>query len=348
MHTLVLTTRMRLSEVRHSMDTTTSYLGFRLAHPFIAGASPLGAHLDSIKRLEDAGCAAVVLHSLFEEQITLASAGRIHQMDPLDARFSNQLAGYPSATEYPLSPDLYAEHIRLVKQAVKIPVIASLNGTSAESWLRFGHIIEQAGADALEVNLYEVVTNLDASTMAVEQQLFDVTKELKRVLKIPIAIKVSPFFAAFGHIARQLDRAGADGLVLFNRFYQPDIDIRTISVSSHVELSTSAELLLRLRWLAILHGRIRPSLAATGGVVTPDDGIKALLAGADVVQLVSSLLRHGPAYLSVMRQGLERWMEWHKFEALADVRGRLSLQHVANPAAFERANYICALQSWGT
>jgi dihydroorotate dehydrogenase (fumarate) len=330
------------------MDTATSYLGFRLPHPFMAGASPLGAHLDSIKRLEDAGCAAVVLHSLFEEQITLASAGRIHQMDPLDARFSNELTDYPASTEYPLSPDRYAEHIRLVKQAVKIPVIASLNGTSAESWLRFGQIIEQAGADALELNLYEVVTDLDTSTEAVEHQLFDVTTELKRVLRIPIAIKVSPFFAAFGHVARQLDRAGADGLVLFNRFYQPDIDIRTMTVSPHVELSTSAELLLRLRWLAILHGRVRPSLAVTGGVATPNDGIKALLAGADVVQLVSSLLRHGPAYLSVMRQGLERWMEWHKLGGLVDVRGRLSLERVANPAAFERANYIRALQSWGT
>jgi dihydroorotate dehydrogenase (fumarate) len=330
------------------MDTTTSYLGFRLRHPFMAGASPLGAHLDSIKRLEDAGCAAVVLHSLFEEQITLASVGRIHQKDPLEAQFSDELAGYPGASAYPLSPDRYAEHIRLVKQAVKIPVIASLNGTSAESWLRFANIIEQAGADALELNLYEVVTDLDTSTAAVERQLFDVTTELKRVLRIPIAVKVSPFYAAFGHVARQLDRAGADGIVLFNRFYQPDIDVRTMTVSPHVELSTSAELLLRLRWLAILHGRVRPSLAATGGVATPNDGIKAILAGADVVQLVSALLRHGPAYLSVLRQGLEQWMEWHKIGTLADVRGRLSLKQVPIPAAFERANYIRALQSWGT
>jgi dihydroorotate dehydrogenase (fumarate) len=330
------------------MDTTTSYLGFRLPHPFVAGASPLGAHLDSIKRLEDAGCAAVVLHSLFEEQITLASVGRIHQKDPLDAQFSYELAGYPSASEYPLSPDRYAEHIRLVKQAVKIPVIASLNGTSAASWLKFASIIEQAGADALELNLYEVVTDLDTSTAAVERQLFDVTTELKRVLRIPIAVKVSPFYAAFGHIARHLDRAGADGIVLFNRFYQPDIDVKTITVSPHVELSTSAELLLRLRWLAILHGRVRPSLAVTGGVATPNDGIKALLAGADVVQLVSALLRHGPAYLSAMREGLERWMEWHKLATLGDVRGRLSLKQVPDPTSFERANYIRALQSWGT
>src|SRR6202049_4439446 len=295
------------------MDTATSYLGFRLPHPFMAGASPLGAHLDSIKRLEDAGCAAVVLHSLFEEQITLASVGRIHQMDPLDAQFSYELARYPAASEYPFGPDRYAEHIRLVKQAVKIPVIASLNGTSAESWLRFAHIIEQAGADALELNLYEVVTDLDTSTAAVEHKLFDVTTELKRVLGIPIAVKVSPFFAACGHIARQLDRAGADGLVLFNRFYQPDIDIRTLTVSPHVELSTSAELLLRLRWLAILHGRVRPSRGVAG-------------AGAAVVQLWSALLRHAPAYLSTMRQGLERWMEWQQLETLADVRGRPSLK----------------------
>jgi dihydroorotate dehydrogenase (fumarate) len=328
------------------MDTTTSYLGFRLPHPFIAGASPFGTHLDTVKRLEDAGCAAVVLHSLFEEQITLASQGRIRHMDPLAPEFSATLADYPSPSDYPLSPDRYAEHILQLKQAVRIPIIASLNGTTAESWLKFGQIIEQAGADALELNLYEVVTDFDVPSAAIEQQVAYVTSELKQALKMPIAVKVSPFFAAFGHVARQLDRAGADAIVLFNRFYQPDIDIKTMTPSPQVELSTSAELLLRLRWLAILHGRVRPALAVTGGVATPQDAVKALLAGADVVQLVSALLRHGPAYLSVMRQGLERWMEWHKLATLTDVRGKVSLKNTPNPAAFERANYIRALQSW--
>jgi dihydroorotate dehydrogenase (fumarate) len=328
------------------MNTTTSYLGFQLPHPFIAGASPFGYHVDSVKRLEDAGCAAVVLHSLFEEQITLATRGRIRHRDPLDAEFAAGLADFPSSDEYPLGPQEYAAHITQVKSAVNIPIIGSLNGTSSESWLSFSRIIEQAGADALELNLYEVVTDLDRSALAIEHQLAEIVTELKRTLKIPIAVKLSPFFTAFGNLARQLDRAGADALVLFNRFYQPDIDIKTMRPSPHVELSTSAELLLRLRWLAILHGRVRPSLALTGGVATPHDGIKALLAGADAVQMVSALLRHGPGYISGMRHGLEQWMEWQKFGSLAEVRGRVSLKESKEPAVFERANYIRALQSW--
>jgi dihydroorotate dehydrogenase (fumarate) len=328
------------------MDLRTSYLGFRLAHPFIAGASPFGARVESVKRLEDAGCAAVVLHSLFEEQITLAHEGRIRHMDPLEHEFAGTLAHFPSPADYPLGPHEYADHVRRVKAAVNIPVIASLNGTSAESWLTFAALIEQAGADALELNMYEVVTDLNISGAAVEHQLVQVVTELKRVLKIPIAVKLSPFFAAFGNVARQLDTAGADALVLFNRFYQPDIDIKTITVSPRLELSTSAELLLRLRWLAILHGRVRPSLAVTGGVVTPNDGIRAVLAGADAVQMVSGLLRHGPAYVESMRRGLVEWMEWHKIGSVDEVRGRVSLEKSPDPAAFERANYIRALQSW--
>lgn len=330
------------------MDMTTSYLGLRLPHPFMVGASPLAWHLDTIKRLEDAGCAAIVLHSLFEEQITMSARGRIRHMDPLDPQFAERLAPFPADHEYPLGPDEYARHLSRVKGAVKIPVIGSLNGTSAESWLTFSRIIEQAGADALELNLYEVVTDLAVPSAAIEHQLCHGVMDLKRVLKIPIAVKVSPFFAAFGNVAQRLDAAGADGLVMFNRFYQPDIDIRTMTASPHVELSTSAELLVRLRWLAILYGRVRPSLAVTGGVATPPDGIKALLAGADVVQMVSAILRHGPNYLSVMRDGLEHWMEWHKLASLSEVRGRTSLERSADPSAFERANYIRALQSWYT
>ncbi len=330
------------------MSTATSLLGFRLSHPFVAGASPLGWSLDSVKRLEDGGCAALVLPSLFEEQITLAAEGRIRHMDPLDQQWAGSLAHFPSAGEYLLSPEAYAEHVSRVKRAVRIPVIGSLNGTSAESWLAFSRLIEQAGADALELNLYEVVTDLDIAGAAIEHQLVQVVSELKQYLKIPIAVKVSPFFAAFGNVARQLDKAGADGIVIFNRFYQPDIDLTTMAPVPRVELSTSAELRLRLRWLAILHGRVRPSLVVTGGVATSDDGVKALLAGADAVQVVSALLRHGPAYFSVLRDGLERWMERHGLDRLDDVRGRASLKHTTDPAAFERANYIRTLQSWKT
>jgi dihydroorotate dehydrogenase (fumarate) len=328
------------------VQTETSYLGFRLPHPFIAGASPFGYRLDSVKRLEDAGCAAVVLHSLFEEQITSVYEGRIHHMDTADRTFASALADFPGASDYPLGPDVYADHIYRIKQAVKIPVIGSLNGTSPQSWLKFALLIEQAGADAIELNLYEVVTSLDTPSAAVEAQFAGIVREVKAILRIPLAVKLSPYFTAFGNMVRRVEASGADGLVLFNRFYQPDIDIRTLVTTTAVNLSRSDELLLRLRWLAILYGRVTPSLAVTGGVVTPDDGIKALLAGADAVQLVSALLRHGPTHIDVMRRGLERWMAWHKFETLDDVRGLLSLQKTADPAAFERASYIRTLQSW--
>lgn len=329
------------------MQTTTSYLGFQLPHPFIAGASPLGSEVDSVKRLEDAGCAAVVLPSLFEEQITLSHQGRIHHMDPLDREFAPALAEFPPPGDYSFSPDAYAEHVRRVKGAVRIPVIASLNGTAPESWLRFAAIIEQAGADALELNLYEVVTDLRLPGAAIEHRSTQIVREVKRLLRIPLAVKLMPHFTSFGNMATRLDGERVDALVLFNRFYESDIDITTMRVSTHVELSSSAELLLRLHWLAILFGRVRPALAVTGGVASPEDAIKAILAGADAVQLVSALLRHGPTYIQKMREGLERWMEWHKFERLEEARGRMSLQHAADPAAFERATYIRTLQSWG-
>lgn len=310
------------------MNTSTSYLGMRLEHPFIAGASPFGYRVDTIKRLEDAGCAAVVLHSLFEEQIAGASSP------------------FPDRSEYPFGPDEYVAHVERVKRSVALPVIGSLNGRSAESWLAFARMIEQAGADALELNMYDVATEPEVPGAAIEAQIVTIVQELKRCVRIPVAVKLSPFFTAFGHFAHQLDEAGADALVLFNRFYQPDIDIRTMSVSPQIELSTSAELLLRLRWMAILFGRIRPALALCGGVQEPPDGIKAILAGADVVQLVSALLRHGPAHIARMRRGLEQWLEWNHMETLDEARGSVSLRSVPDGAAFERAQYINTLHSW--
>jgi dihydroorotate dehydrogenase (fumarate) len=327
-------------------DLSTTYLGFRLPHPFIVGASPLVDHLDTVRRLEDAGCAAIVMHSLFEEQITAARSGRIHHLDPLDQRFATVLSYFPESEQYALGPDEYLEQLRRIKNAVKVPVLASLNGTSGESWLTFAHQIQQAGADALELNMYTIVTDPKQSGAAIEHDLTQVVQEVKRRLTIPLAVKVSPFFTAFGHVASELDRAGADGLVLFNRFYQPDFDVHKLTVTPHVELSSSSELLLRLRWLAILHGRVRPSLAVCGGVAHPIDGIKALLAGAHAVQMVSAILRHGPAYLTVMRDGLARWMESHGLAKIDDVRGRLSLANTPDPSAFERANYIRTLSSW--
>jgi len=328
------------------MDLRTSYLGMTLDHPFIAGASPFGYHLDTIKRLEDAGCAAVVLHSLFEEQITDVQSGHIAHMDVFDDRFRETRSMFPASREYPLGPDEYADHVRRAKQAVSIPVIGSLNGRTAESWLKFARIIEQAGADALELNMYEVPADLSVPGTAIEDQLEAVVKDLKRLLKRPLAVKLLPFFTAFGNVAHRLDQAGADGLVLFNRFYQPDIDIRSRTVDPQAALSTSADLRLRLRWAAILHGRIRPSIAISGGVVEPDDGIKAVLAGADVVQMVSGLLRHGPTHVELMRQGLERWMTWHGMNRLDEARGSLSLRATDDRSSFERAQYIRALHSW--
>jgi dihydroorotate dehydrogenase (fumarate) len=330
-----------------TLRTATSYLGLRLPHPFIAGASPLGHTVDSVKRLEDAGAAAVVLHSLFEEQITLARDGRIRHMDSADPECARLLAEFPQPTDYVTGPDAYAEHLVRVKRAVSIPVIGSLNGGLTESWLRFARTIEQAGADGLELNLYQVIAHASVPGVMVENHLSSVVRELKRILTIPVAVKLSPFFTSPANVAQQLDAAGADALVLFNRFYQPDIDIETMRLQPNVELSTSVELRLRLHWLAILFGRVRPALALTGGVSTPDDGVKAILAGADVVQMVSALLRHGPEYIGSMRQGLEDWMESHQMTDLEEARGRASLHHSPDAEAFERANYIRTLQSWG-
>lgn len=329
------------------MDTATSYLGFRLPHPFMAGASPYGHRLDTIRRLEDAGCAAVVLHSLFEEQLTRFGEGRIRHMDPADAAFAETIARFPEDQQYPLDPQAYAEHLRHVKEAVRIPVIGSLNGTSPESWLRFARIIEQAGADALELNLYQVITDLHTPGAAIEDQLVGIVREVKRILNIPVAVKVSPFFTAFGNVARQLDTAGADGLVIFNRFYEPDINVHTLKTEPRVQLSSSSELLQRLHWLAILFGRVRPSLAVTGGVDSAEDGIKAILAGADAVQMVSALLRHGTTHIQKMRLGLEEWMQRHEFFSVDEMRGQASLQRALDPASVERADYIRTLQSWG-
>ena len=328
------------------MDTRTSYLGMRLEHPFIAGASPFGYTIDTIKRLEDAGCAAVVLHSLFEEQISYAYAGHVAHINVFERESADLLSTFPTPDTYPLGPDEYAAHIARAKQAVRIPVIGSLNGRTPEEWLKFARVIEQAGADAIELNMYEVPTDLSLSSLAIEDHLVDAVTELKRRLKIPVAVKLSLFWTAPANLAHRLDQAGADGLVLFNRFYQPDIDIRTMAIKPQAELSSSAELLPRLRWVAILHGRIRPSLAITGGVATPDDGIKAVLAGADVVQMVSALLRHGPQHVKSMRQGLEQWMAWRKADRLDDIRGALSLRGTDDRDSFERAQYIRTLHSW--
>lgn len=328
-------------------DTTTSYLGLRLAHPFMAGASPLSAHLDSVKRLEDGGAAAIVLHSLFEEQITESESGRIHGVDPLDdPALARHVDMFPPSREYPFTPYEHLEHLRRVKQAVRIPVIASLNGMGRGAWMRHAEHLQQAGADALEVNFYEVVTDVNVSAEGVEGDIVRAVLDLKGSLRIPVAVKLAPFFSAFANMAKRLDDAGADGLVIFNRFYQPDIDIDALTAGPSLELSRSAELLLRLRWLAILHGRIRPSLAVTGGVETWQDGVKAVLAGAHAVQMVSALLRNGPEHIGSMCAHLFAWMERHHVSSVDEMRGKVSLKTTVDPRNFERANYIRTLHRW--
>jgi dihydroorotate dehydrogenase (fumarate) len=331
-----------------SIDLSTTYLGLRLSNPFMTGASPLADHLDTARRLEDAGCAAIVLHSLFEEQISQRETGRIRHRDAFDPRSAPIVAYFPEPAGYAVAPDKYLEHVQRVKQAVRIPVIGSLNGTTAEAWLRFAKRMEEAGADAVELNIYEVVTDPHQTGMAVEHALRQIVEDLKQELSIPFAVKVSPYFAAFANVARELERAGAHGLVMFNRFLQPDIDIQHLAVWPRLDLSTSAELLLRLRWLAILRNQVRCSLAVTGGVATPTDGIKALLAGADAVQMVSAILRQGPSYFTSMREELRRWMESLEFARIDDFRGRISLENTDDPSAFERAQYIRTLSGWSS
>lgn len=332
------------ADSRSTIDTATVYLGLSLRHPFMAGASPFSADLDGVKRLEDGGAAAIVLHSLFEEQITHATSGRIHGMDPFDDRgFAPRVALFPPSRDYPFAPDEHLAHLRRVKDAVRLPIIASLNGTSRGAWLKHALLLEEAGADAIEVNIYSVVTDPEVSAAAIESDIIGAVEDLKGALSIPVALKLAPFFAAFANMAGRLDRAGVDGLVLFNRFYQPDIDIETMTAGPRLELSGSAELRLRLRWVAILHGHIRPSLAVTGGVENWSDGVKAILAGAHAVQIVSALLRHGPSYLRTMVDGLVTWMDRHKMSSLNDVRGRVSAMTAPDASEFERANYIRTL-----
>jgi dihydroorotate dehydrogenase (fumarate) len=328
------------------MDLQTRYLGLTLAHPFMAGASPVSANLDGVRRLEDGGSSAIVMHSLFEEQITLHAGGTIYHMDPHDPQFADVLRHFPAADRYRLTPDQYLEHVRRAKAAVGIPVIASLNGTTGEAWLRFAADVEQTGADALEVNMYQIAADVDETSAAIETRLKDIVADLKNHIRLPFAVKLLPYYTAFGHLAHRLDQEGVDGLVLFNRFYQPDIDIEAMAPVRTITLSTNAELRLRLRWIALLHGRVKASLALTGGVETPNDGVKALLAGADAVQLVSAILRNGPGYLHTMRQRLIDWMEAKQIGSVTDMRGRVSAAKSADPDAFERASYIQTLGEW--
>jgi dihydroorotate dehydrogenase (fumarate) len=330
-------------------DLTTTYLGLKLRSPLVPSSSPLCQSLDHLKRMEAAGAGAVVLHSLFEEQINFESRVLDHYLTYGTESYPEALSYFPEPHEFRLTPDQYLEHIRQAKEAVSIPVIGSLNGISSGGWIRFSaqanwiayaRLMEEAGADALEVNMYFVPADPDLSGDAVEDMYADLLVDVRNMVQIPLAVKISPFFTSLPHMARRLVRAGADGLVLFNRFYQPDLDLETLEVTPHLVLSDSNDLRLPLRWIAILYGRVQADLALTSGVHTAEDALKGLMAGASVTMLASELLRHGIDRLRVIGDDLRRWMEEHDYESVAQMRGSMSQKSVAYPAAFERAQYV--------
>ncbi len=328
-------------------DLTTQFLGLTLPHPFISGACPLADTLDGVRRLEDGGAAAIVLRSLFEEQLTAEGVAAFRSTDAHTESHGEALSYLPPATEYKIGPEEYLDHLCNARAAVNIPVIASLNGVTLGRWLEYARLIEQAGASALELNVFYVPTRFEESGAVVERRLVEMVSAVRREVRLPLAVKLSPFYTAIAHLAAQLDEAGANALVLFNRFYEPDIDIVRLEHAPHLHLSHSPELLLRLRWLALLYGKLAAHLAVTGGVHTVEDSVKSIMAGAQAVQLVSTLLRHGPGRVRALEHLLRSWMEEHEYVSLTQMRGNMSVLRCPDPAALERGNYIHMLQTWG-
>jgi dihydroorotate dehydrogenase (fumarate) len=328
------------------MNLSTTYMGFELPHPLIPGASPLSDNLDTVRRLEDAGAPMIVMYSLFEEQIMQEEIALTRAMEAPKESYAEALSYFPEPDEFALGPDEYLEQVRRIKAAVGVPVIASLNGVTSGGWIRYAKLIQQAGADGLEINLYELSADFEEMGEKVERRLLDVVWSVREAVSIPLAVKLSPFFSSPANFIRNVDKIGVDGLLLFNRFYQPDLDIEHLEIRRTLSLSTSAELLLRLRWLAILYGRVSTPLAVTGGVHTAVEAVKSIMAGASACQMVSALLHHGPGHLSVVRNDLSRWLEEHEYESLRQMQGSMSLSRVADPGAYERANYAKILQTW--
>jgi dihydroorotate dehydrogenase (fumarate) len=327
-------------------DLTTTYLGLHLKNPLVASASPLSKKVDVVRRLEDAGAAAIVMYSLFEEQITHESYELDHYLSLGTHSYAESLSYFPDLDNYNLGPEPYLEHLHRVKQAVDIPIIASLNGISSGGWVSYARKMEQAGADALELNIYYLPTEPEVSSAELEDTYVKLVKDVRATVKIPIALKLSPFFTAIPYMAKRFADAGANGLVLFNRFYQPNFDLETLEVVPHIELSTSHDLLLPLRWIAILYGRINVDFALTSGVHTAADVLKAMMAGASVAMMTSELLATGVRRLTSILDDLRQWMELNEYESIASMKGSMSQRAVNDPAAFERANYMKALTSF--
>jgi dihydroorotate dehydrogenase (fumarate) len=328
------------------MDLSTRYLGLMLKNPLVAGAGPLNGEVGNLRRLEDCGAAAVVLPSIFEEQVERERQVIEELIATGSNSYAEALSYFPPQTAYAIGPERYLDLVRRARQAVGIPVIASLNGVSNHGWVDYARQIEAAGAAALELNVYFIASDIELSGREVEQRYLDILKAVKRAVTIPVAVKLVPYFSAFGHMARQLDHAGADGLVLFNRLYEPDIDLARLALVSTLELSGAYEMRLPLLWVGVLAGRIKASLAASTGVDRADDVVKYLLAGADVVMTTSSLLRYGVDHVKELLGGLQAWLEARELESLAAIRGRLSHRYVVDAGAYERANYIKTLQAY--
>jgi len=328
------------------MDLSTTYMGLKLKNPFVPSAGPYAENLSTLKAMEDAGAAAVILHSLFEEQIAHEERELIAGTERGTESFAEALSYFPEPSEYRLLPDEYLKHIRKAKESLGIPVISSLNGVTLGGWTGYAKKMEQAGADALELNIYFLATDPNESGVVVEQRYLDIVRSVKSQVKIPVAVKLSPFFSSVAAMAKKLDEAGVNGLSLFNRFYQPDIDLEELEITPNLILSSSYESRMVMRWIGILYGKIKANLAATSGVHTHEDALKLIMSGADVVHLCSALLMYGPKKLTEVRTAMAAWMEEHEYESLTQMKGSMSQRNVPDPGAFARANYMKTLNSY--
>jgi len=328
------------------MDLSTTYLGLKLRTPLVPSASPLSEEIDNLKEMEDAGASAVVLYSLFEEQLRQDRAELASSLERGTESFAEALSYFPEPEEFRLGPEEYLQHIAKAKKSVRIPIIASLNGSSVGGWTKYAKLIQEAGADALELNIYSIPASPELVATDLEQMYLDILSAVKKEVSIPVAVKLSPFFTNFAYMARKLAAAGANGLVLFNRFYQPDIDLEALEVKPNILLSTPMAMRLPLRWIAILHGRVQASLAATSGIHRATDVVKMLLAGADVTMLCSVLIRHGIKQIGVLERELVQWLEEHEYTGIAQLKGSLSQKNCPAPGAFERAQYMRAISTY--
>ncbi len=326
-------------------DLSTRYLGLQLKNPLVASASPLSKRIETVQRLEEAGAAAIVMYSLFEEQITHESRELDHFLNRATNSYAEAITYFPDLEFYNMGLSAYLKQLTKVKQSVSIPVIGSLNGVSSGNWIQYAKHIEDAGADALELNIYYLPTDPTLSSATLEETYVELVRNVRAEIEIPIAVKLSPFFTALPSVARRFVQAGANGLVLFNRFYQPDFDLENLEVVPHLELSTSSDLQLPLCWIAILYGQLETDFALTSGVHTAQDVVKAMMAGANVAMMASTLLANGIGHLTHILDNLRYWLEEHEYESITQMRGSMSQRSVAEPAAFERANYMRALNS---